>query len=129
MNVSTHRIVLMRLTALLLRIYWNLYHSSVVIFLAQVKNGKTVPAHRLHFLFVMVTFQVNILQKHLFLLQLSNPQYDNRLFILYKNCKLRIPAEYVMYINCCFCFVLTFRTILVHNMFCRCCELLKKIYQ
>ena len=25
-------------------------------------------------------------------------------------------------------FVLTFRTILVHNMFCRCCELLKKIY-
>ena len=24
-------------------------------------------------------------------------------------------------------FVLTFRTILVHNMFCRCCELLKKI--
>jgi hypothetical protein len=23
---------------------------------------------------------------------------------------------------------LTFRTILVHNMFCRCCELLKKIY-
>ena len=25
-------------------------------------------------------------------------------------------------------FVLTFRTILVHNLFCRCCELLKKIY-
>ena len=33
-----------------------------------------------------------------------------------------------MYTNCCFCFVLTFRTILVHSMFCRCCELLKKIY-
>ena len=58
----------------------------------------------------------------------TNPQYDNRLFIVHENCKLRIPAEHVVYTNCCFCFVLTFRTILVHNMFCRCCELLKKIY-
>ena len=59
---------------------------------------------------------------------LTNPQYDDRLFIVHENCKLRIPAEHVVYTNCCFCFVLTFRTILVHNMFCRCCELLKKIY-
>ena len=58
----------------------------------------------------------------------TNPQYDYRLFIVHENCKLRIPAEYVVYTNCCFCFVLTFRTILVHNMFYRCCELLKKIY-
>ena len=58
----------------------------------------------------------------------TNPQYDNRLFIVHENCKLRIPAEHVVYTNCCFCFVLTFRTILVHNMFCRCCELLKNIY-
>ena len=58
----------------------------------------------------------------------TNPQHDDRLFIVHENCKLRIPAEHVVYKNCCFCFVLTFRTILVHNMFCRCCELLKKIY-
>ena len=58
----------------------------------------------------------------------TNPQYDNRLLIVYENCKLRIPAEHVVYTNCCFCFALTFRTILVHNIFSRCCELLKKIY-
>ena len=55
-----------------------------------------------------------------------NPQYDNRLLIVHKNCMLRIPAEHVVYANCYYCFVLTFRTILVHKMFCRCCELLKK---
>ena len=58
----------------------------------------------------------------------TNPQYDNRLFIVHENCKLRIPVEYVVYKNGCFCFILTFRTILVHNMFCKCCVLLKKIY-
>ena len=58
----------------------------------------------------------------------TNSQYDDRLFIFHENCKLRTPAEHVVYSNCCFCFALTFRTILVHNMFCRCCELLKKIY-
>ena len=41
-----------------------------------------------------------------------NPQYDNRLFIVHENCKLRIPAEHVSNTNCYFCFVLTFRTIL-----------------
>ena len=56
----------------------------------------------------------------------TNPQYDNRFFIAHENFKFRIPAEQVVYKNCCFCFVLTFRTILVHNVFCRCCELLKK---
>ena len=54
----------------------------------------------------------------------TNPQYDDRLFIVHENCKLRIPAEHAVYTNCCFCFVLAFRTILVQNMFCRCCELL-----
>ena len=39
----------------------------------------------------------------------TNPQYDNRLFIVNENCKLRIPGEHVVYTNCCFCFVLTFR--------------------
>ena len=58
----------------------------------------------------------------------TNPHYDNRLFIVHDNCKLRIPAEHVVYTICCFCFVLKFRTISVLNMFCRCCELLKKIY-
>ena len=47
----------------------------------------------------------------------TNPQYDDRLFIVHENFKLRIPAEHVVYTNCCFCFVLTFRTIYVHNMF------------
>ena len=59
----------------------------------------------------------------------SNHQYDERLFIVLENCKLRIIAVHVVNTSCCFCFVLTFRTILVHKMFCRCCELLKKIYQ
>ena len=58
----------------------------------------------------------------------TNPQYEDRFFIVYENCKLRIPAKHVVYTNCGFCFVLTFRTMLVHNMSCRCCELLKKIY-
>ena len=58
----------------------------------------------------------------------TNPQYDDELFIVHENCKLRIPVEHVVYTNYGFCFVLTFRTILVYNMFCRCCELLKKIY-
>ena len=31
-------------------------------------------------------------------------QYDDRLFIVHGNCKLRIPAEHVVYTNCCFCF-------------------------
>ena len=34
----------------------------------------------------------------------TNPQYDNRLFIVHENCKLRIPAEHVVHTNCCFCF-------------------------
>ena len=59
----------------------------------------------------------------------TNPQYDSRLFIVHENFKLRLPAEHVVnnvYTNCCFCFVLTFRTILVHNMICICCKLLKR---
>ena len=34
---------------------------------------------------------------------LTNPQYDNRLFIVHENCKLRIPAEHVVYKNCSEC--------------------------
>ena len=40
----------------------------------------------------------------------TDPQYDERLLIVHKNGKLRIPAEHFVYTNCCFCFVLTFRT-------------------
>ena len=32
----------------------------------------------------------------------TNPQYDDRLFIFHENCKLRIPAEHVVYTNCFF---------------------------
>ena len=47
----------------------------------------------------------------------TNPQYDDRLFIVHKNCKLRIPAEHVVYTNWFFfVFILTFRTTYVHNM-------------
>ena len=34
----------------------------------------------------------------------TNPQYEDRLFIVHENCKLRIPAEQFVYTNCCFCF-------------------------
>ena len=34
----------------------------------------------------------------------TNPQYDDRLFIVHENYKLRIPAEHGVYTNCCFCF-------------------------
>ena len=50
------------------------------------------------------------------------------MFIVHESCNLRIPAENVVYTNCCPCFVLTFRTIFVHNMFCRCYKLLKNSY-
>ena len=33
----------------------------------------------------------------------TNPQFDNRLFIVHENCKLRMPAERVVNTNCC-CF-------------------------
>ena len=68
--------------------------------------------------------QLNLCFKLLFLYQLTHIWRQ----IVHENCKLRIPAEHVVYTNYWFCFVLTFRTILVHNMFRRCCELLKKIY-
>jgi hypothetical protein len=48
---------------------------------------------------------------------LTNPQYDKRLFMKIENCKLRTSGEHDVYINCFFVFVLTFRTIFVHNMF------------
>ena len=35
---------------------------------------------------------------------LTNPQYDDRLFIVHENCKLKIPAEHFVYTNYCFCF-------------------------
>ena len=41
----------------------------------------------------------------------TNPQYDNRLFIVNENCKLIIPAEHIQIVV----FVLTFRTIYVHT--------------
>ena len=69
--------------------------------------------------------QVNLCQKLLFLHQLTNNlTTDCSLFM-----KI-VSSEYLQNMLCTqiVVFVLTFRTILVHNMFCRCCELLKKIY-
>ena len=34
----------------------------------------------------------------------TNSQYDDRLFIVHNNCKLRITAEHVVYTNCWICF-------------------------
>ena len=49
---------------------------------------------------------------------LTNPQYDNRLFIESLVQYMKIPSsEHVVYTNCFFVFVLIFRTIYVHNMF------------
>ena len=46
----------------------------------------------------------------------TNPQYDDILFIeLQVQYKKNTSAEHVVYTNCFF--VLTFRTIYVHNMF------------
>ena len=39
-----------------------------------------------------------------FIFASTNPQNDDRLFIVHENCKLRIPAEHVVDTNCCFCF-------------------------
>ena len=50
----------------------------------------------------------------------TNPQYDERLFMKIENCKLRASGEHDVYINCFLVFVLTFRTIFVHNMFYPC---------
>ena len=47
------------------------------------------------------------------------------LFNVHDNSSIIYQLSYLFHF---FCFVLTFKTILVHNMFCRCCELLKKIY-
>ena len=48
----------------------------------------------------------------------TNPQYDNRLFIELRVQYMKIASsEHVVYTNCFVVFVLTFRTIYVHNMF------------
>ena len=48
----------------------------------------------------------------------SNAKYDKRLFIdLPVQYMKTTSSEYVVYINCFFVFVLTFKTIYVHNMF------------
>jgi hypothetical protein len=48
----------------------------------------------------------------------TNPQYDDRLFIELQVQYMKIASsEYVVYTNCFFVFVLTFRTIYVHNLF------------
>ena len=52
----------------------------------------------------------------------TNTQYDDRLFIELRVQYMKIPSsEHVVYTNC-FVFVLTLRTIYVHNMFSTCCE-------
>jgi hypothetical protein len=48
----------------------------------------------------------------------TNPQYDKRLFIdLPVQYMKTTSSEAVVYINCFFVFVLTFKTIYAHNMF------------
>ena len=69
--------------------------------------------------------QVNLCQKLLFLHQVTNNMTTD--------CSLSmkmLSSEYLQNMLCTqiVVFVLTFRTILLHNMFCRCSELLKKIY-
>ena len=68
--------------------------------------------------------QVNLCQKLLFLHQLAHNMTTDCSFFM----KI-VSSEYLQNMLCTqiVVFVLTFRTILVHNMFCRCCELLKKI--
>ena len=73
--------------------------------------------------------QVNLLQKHLFLHQLThNATKDWITSSVHENCKLRTSWEHVVWINCFFVFVLTFRTIYVHIIFSTCSELCVFIY-
>ena len=52
------------------------------------------------------------------LLATTNPQYDKSLFIdLPVQYMKTTSSEHVVYINCFFVFVLTFKIIHVHNMF------------
>ena len=54
----------------------------------------------------------------------NNLQYDDRLFIELRVQYMKIASsEHVEYTNCFFVFVLTFRTIYVHNLFLTCSEL------
>ena len=66
--------------------------------------------------------QVNLFQKHLFLHQLTHNMTKD----FSENYMKITSSEHVVYINYfvfLFCFVLTFRTICVHNMFWRCSKL------
>ena len=58
----------------------------------------------------------------------TNPQYDDWLFIELQVQYMKILSSNLRRKCCVQKLFLTFRTILVHNMFCRCCELLKKFY-
>ena len=64
--------------------------------------------------------QVNLCQKLSFLHQLTNPQYDDRLFIELRVQYMKIPSSNLG--RTCFAqkLFLTFRTIFVHNMFSPC---------
>ena len=53
-----------------------------------------------------------------FILTSTNPQNDKRLFMdLPVQYMKTTSSEHVVYINCFFVYVLTFKTIYVHNMF------------
>ena len=71
--------------------------------------------------------QVNLCQKLLFLHHLTNNMTTDCSFFM----KI-VSSEYLQNMLCTqiviFVCFLTFRTILVHNMLCRCCKLLKRIY-
>ena len=71
--------------------------------------------------FVLAKFSVLDTGKSLseaLILASTNPQYNDRLFIELRVQYMKITSsEHVVYTNCFFVFVLTFRTIYVHNMF------------
>ena len=114
-----------------LRLFWSNFHAFVYVTLCVccvISSQITADTHVTYWNLAIIVKDTGKSLSEALTFASTNPQYDDKLFIVHENCKLRIPAEHVVYTNCCFCFVLTFRTILVHNMFSRCCELLKKIY-
>ena len=76
--------------------------------------------------YIIFTVQVNLFQKHLFLYQLTHNMTKNWT-LNYESSTWKFQAQNMLR-TCCvhklfFGFVLTFRTIYVHNMFSTCSEL------
>ena len=65
---------------------------------------------------ILILFSTGKSLSEALILALTNPHYDKRLFIdIPVQYKKTTRSEHVVYINCFF--VLTFKTIYVHNMF------------